>query len=66
MPGSCVDNMGIPGFGLDQIWLTVRTQALPLHPRLVAVAFISADLTRSQEAYRPIEGSNKPGSGREE
>ena len=32
----------------------------------VEVYIISADLTRSQEAYRPIEGSNKPGSGREE
>jgi hypothetical protein len=60
VPGSCVDNMGIPGFGLDQIWLTVRTQALPLHPHLVAVAFISEDLTRSEEAYRPTEGFNKP------
>ncbi len=60
LPGSCVDNMGVPGFGLDQIWLTVRTQALPLHPRLIAVAFISEDLARSQEAYRSTEGFNKP------
>jgi len=35
VPGVCAYNMGIPGFGLDQIWLTVRTQALSLHPRLV-------------------------------
>ncbi|HMD97574.1 MAG TPA: SGNH/GDSL hydrolase family protein [Terriglobia bacterium] len=60
LPGTCVDNMGIPGFGLDQMWLTVRTQALPLHPRLVTVAFIGADLARSEEAYRPMEGFNKP------
>jgi hypothetical protein len=60
LPGSYVDNMGIPGFGLDQIWLTVRTQALPLHPQLVAVAFNIGDLTSSEEAYRPIEGYNKP------
>lgn len=52
--------MGIPGYGLDQIWLTVRTQALPLHPQLVVVTLISADLTRSEEAYRPSEGFNKP------
>jgi len=57
---SCVDNMGLPGFGLDQIWQTVRTQALPLHPRLIVVAFISSDLTRSEEAYRTFEGFNKP------
>ena len=53
VPGSCAYNMGVPGFGLDQIWLTVRTQALPLHPELVVVAFISGDLTRSQEAHNP-------------
>lgn len=60
IPGSCAANMGIPGFGLDQIWLTVRTQALPLQPRLVVVSFISGDLTRSEEAYRNVEGFNKP------
>jgi hypothetical protein len=49
VPGSCAYNMGIPGFGLDQIWLTVLTQALPLHPQLVVVSFISDDLTRSEQ-----------------
>ncbi len=60
VPGSCVDNMGMPGFGLDQVWQTVRTQALPLHPRLVIVAFITEDFARSEEAYRTTEGFNKP------
>jgi hypothetical protein len=60
LAGSCADNLGIPGFGLDQIWLTVRTQALPLHPRLVVVAFTSTNLTRSQEAYILMQGLNKP------
>ena len=60
IPGSCADNMGVPGFGLDQIWQTVRTQALPLHPSLVVVAFISGDFTRSEEAYRPMEGFSEP------
>jgi len=60
IPGTCAYNMGVPGFGLDQIWLAVRTQALRLHPRLIVVPFISADLTRSQEAYRLPEGFNKP------
>ena len=59
-PGICAYNMGIPGFGLDQIWLTVRTHALPLHPRLIIVTFISGDLTRSEEAFNPIQGLNKP------
>jgi hypothetical protein len=60
VPGTCAYNMGIPGFGLDQIWLTVRTQAIPLHPRLVVVTFTSSNFTRSEEAYRPTEGYNKP------
>ena len=53
VPGSCAYNMGVPGFGLDQTWLTVRTQALPLRPRLVVVTFISEDFTFSEEAYNP-------------
>ncbi len=53
LPGSCAYNMGIPGFALDQIWLTVRTQALPLHPSLVVVAFANDNLTRTQDAYNP-------------
>ncbi|MGB9256942.1 MAG: SGNH/GDSL hydrolase family protein [Candidatus Korobacteraceae bacterium] len=60
LAASCAYNMGVPGFGLDQIWQTVRTQALPLHPALVVVSFISGDFTRSQDAYRPMEGFNKP------
>ena len=60
LPGICVDDMAMAGFGLDQIWQTVLTQALPLHPRLVIVAFTSSAFTFSEEAYRPIEGFNKP------
>lgn len=60
VPGSCVYNMGMPGYGLDQMWQTVRTQALPLRPSLVVVAFISGDLTRSEDAFRSMEGFNKP------
>jgi hypothetical protein len=60
LPGTCAYNMGLPGFGLDQIWLTVRTQALPLHPRLVVVTFTSSNFARSEEAYRSTEGFNKP------
>lgn len=60
LPGTVVYNLAMPGFGLDQMWLSVRTQALPLKPDLVVVAFISPDFTRSEEAYRLIEGFNKP------
>jgi len=58
--GTAVYHLGIPGFGLDQMWLTLRHYGLPLHPRLAIVVFISGDLTRSEEAYRPREGFNKP------
>jgi hypothetical protein len=60
LAGSCADNLGIPGFGLDQIWLTLRTYALPLHPRLVVVAFISGDFARSEEAFNRMQNLNKP------
>jgi hypothetical protein len=55
-----VYNLGMPGFGLDQIWQSVRSQALPIKPNLIVVAFISPDFTRSEEAYRNVEGFNKP------
>ncbi len=58
--GSCVDNMSMVGYGMDQMQQTVRTVGLPLRPSLVIVAFISADFTRSEEAYRGTEGLNKP------
>ncbi len=60
LPKTCVDNMGMPGYGMDQIWQTFETQGLPLQPSLVIVAFISAEFTRSEEAYRITEGFNKP------
>jgi len=61
LPGSVVYDLGMPGFGLDQIWLSVRHHGLTLRPDLVIVAFISPDFTRSQYAYRARpEGRNKP------
>ncbi|MCH8097345.1 MAG: SGNH/GDSL hydrolase family protein [Proteobacteria bacterium] len=55
-----VYNLAMPGFGLDQMWMSVRHQALPLEPALIIFAFIDADLDRSQSAYRMAEGFNKP------
>jgi len=57
---SFVYNFGVTGFGLDQIWLALRTEALPLKPSLAIVTFISGDFTRTEEAYRPWEGFTKP------
>ncbi len=58
--GTAVYNMAMPGFGLDQMWMSVKHQALPLKPRLVIVAFIDEDLDRSLTAFRDREGFNKP------
>lgn len=58
LPGSTVYNLGMPGFGLDQMWLTVRHEALPLRPDLVIVSFIGNDFHRSLRNQR--EGRNKP------
>ena len=58
--GPCRRAQAMPGFGLDQMWMSVRHQALPLKPRLVIVAFIDEDLDRSLTAYRQWEGFNKP------
>jgi hypothetical protein len=55
-----VDNFAMPGFGVDQMWMSVRHQILPLHPSLVVVAFIDEDFSRSLMAYREVEGFNKP------
>jgi hypothetical protein len=54
-------NLAMPGFGLDQMWMSLRHQALPLiRPSLVIVAFIDDDLDRCFYAYRKVEGFNKP------
>jgi hypothetical protein len=60
LPDTCVNNYALPGYGLDQMWLAVRTEALPRHPHFVIVAFIVDDFSRSTEAYRRFEGRNKP------
>ena len=53
-------NMAMPGFALDQVWLTVRHYALPLQPDLIVVGLFPADFARSLEAFRQGEGFNKP------
>jgi hypothetical protein len=60
LEGSVVYNFAMPGFGLDQMWLSGRHQALPMKPDLVIVSFISESFPRSLEAYRITEGWNKP------
>lgn len=60
LPGSAVFNFAMPGFGVDQMWMSVRHQALPLRPVLVVVAFIDQDFDRSLVAHRRREVFSKP------
>ena len=45
-------NFGIGGFGVDQMWLTLRHYALPTEPDLVVLSFIRPNLPRALSAYR--------------
>jgi hypothetical protein len=60
LSGTRVVNLAMPGFGMDQMWMTVRHYALPLRPALIVVGFIDDDFDRSLTAYRQFEGMNKP------
>lgn len=53
-------NFGMPGFGVDQAWLSARYQALPLKPDLLVVGLIDIDFERSQVVFRRNEGFGKP------
>jgi hypothetical protein len=59
-PGRVVYNLGMPGFGVDQVWMSVRHQALSLHPDLIVAGIVDADFERSLVPFRVAEGFNKP------
>ena len=59
-PGRVVYNLGMPGFGIDQVWMSVRHQALAFKPDLIVAGIVDADFDRSFEPYRAPEGFNKP------
>ncbi len=47
-----VYDLAMPGFGLDQIWMSLRHKALSLCPTLLVAGFIDDDWERSMTAYR--------------
>jgi hypothetical protein len=57
---SPVYNLAMPGFGIDQMWMALKHQAFKFEPKLMVVAFVDEDFTRSLTAYRKYEGFNKP------
>lgn len=58
--GVPVYNVAIPGFGVDQVWLTLRHVALPLKPRLVIVGVVEVDFDRSLTTYDPGKTGARP------
>jgi len=59
-PDQVVYNLGMPGFGIDQVWMSVRHQAIDLRPDLIVAGIVDADFERSLIPYREAEGFNKP------
>jgi hypothetical protein len=59
-PNRVVYNLGMPGFGVDQVWMSVRHQAFSLHPDLIVAGIVDADFERSLVPFRLAEGFNKP------
>ena len=59
-PDRVVYNLGMPGFGIDQVWMSVRHQAIDLRPDLIVAGIVDADFERSLIPYREAEGFNKP------
>lgn len=55
-----VANLGIPGFGLDQVWGMLRGKALPLTPRALVIGFVDADFERALSRYDPGKGFERP------
>ncbi|HEX7072169.1 MAG TPA: hypothetical protein VF190_15255 [Rhodothermales bacterium] len=52
--------IGVPGWGLDQMYLAYRRYAPTLSPDVVVLAFIDDDIDRVLEAFRRWERLNKP------
>jgi hypothetical protein len=59
-PTRVIYNLGMPGFGIDQVWMSVRHQAIGFKPDLIVAGIVDADFERSLVPYRAAEGFNKP------
>jgi hypothetical protein len=52
IPGSRTLNYGVGGYGIDQMWLTLRDRVIPNGADLVVMVFIRKDLERSLTSIR--------------
>jgi hypothetical protein len=59
-PSVSAKSVGMPGYGVDQIWLATRHDAIPMDPDLLVVLIYPEDFDRSFSAFRPTEGFVKP------
>jgi hypothetical protein len=60
LPGYELYNLGIPGWGLDQMYLSYKKYVTLIKPQIVVLLYIDDDLSRIYEAFRVMDGMNKP------
>ena len=53
-------NLGVPGWGIDQMYLAYLKYMAALQPKIVVLAYIDEDVARVLEAYRAEAGMTKP------
>jgi len=53
-------NLGIPGYGIDQIILAYEKYFKKINPDIILLFYIDDDIPRILEAFRRMEGMNKP------
>ncbi len=53
-------NLGVPGYGIDQMVLSYEKYHAALQPDVVVLIFIDDDIDRVFEAFRGAEGLSKP------
>lgn len=59
-PNYVLYNLGIPGYGIDQSLLAYEKYVKIIAPEIVILFYIDDDIPRVLEAYRKVEGMNKP------
>ncbi|HEU5255985.1 MAG TPA: SGNH/GDSL hydrolase family protein [Vicinamibacterales bacterium] len=59
-PNWRVFNLGVPGYGIDQMVLSYEKYRAALQPDVVVLVFIDEDVDRVFEAFRGAEGLAKP------
>jgi len=59
-PGLEVLNFGVGGYGIDQALLRYRQEGKHFHPHIVLIGFMSENINRSVNVYRPFYA---PGTG---